>query len=267
METKITTELIVLNDGGDFGGQYQSQYVVKFFADGKQIGKNEDVLAGVEGWAMGAFLAPGAHQDIDGSGLALWGDSQPGGWRCADGDGAVSGKPQLQKETYWGKCHPFEPITIFGGAGFLDIEICPTDIPEWESICNRLHDYDTIEEESGYAPEDYDTIYEQAEKIRDEVRQALEDALESTLDGSHYPKLPSDEDMYDELEELDELEDLPIRSGNYLGCGPVVAWMRNGEYHAIPHPDEQEIRGIIQDITPDIVQAIQKSLDLERMYS
>lgn len=44
-------------------------------------------------WKLATFLERGASADIDGSGLQLWGNSQPGGWRCLDGDSASTGKP------------------------------------------------------------------------------------------------------------------------------------------------------------------------------
>jgi hypothetical protein len=43
------------------------------------------------GWRLCGYLARGAHADLDGSGLANWGSSQPGGWTCCDGDGQTSG--------------------------------------------------------------------------------------------------------------------------------------------------------------------------------
>lgn len=42
-------------------------------------------------WTIG-FLAAGASQDIDGSGLSLWGSSQPGGWRAVHGGSGEDGR-------------------------------------------------------------------------------------------------------------------------------------------------------------------------------
>lgn len=47
----------------------------------------------LECWKLATFLECGAHQDIDGSGLQLWGDAQPGGWRCLDSDSQDRGNP------------------------------------------------------------------------------------------------------------------------------------------------------------------------------
>lgn len=47
-------------------------------------------------WKLATWLAAGAHQDIDGSGLANWGSSQPGGWRSLDSDSQSHGKPTVE---------------------------------------------------------------------------------------------------------------------------------------------------------------------------
>jgi hypothetical protein len=45
------------------------------------------------GWAICGWLPVGAHADLDGSGLACWGSSQPGGWSSCGGDGQSNGTP------------------------------------------------------------------------------------------------------------------------------------------------------------------------------
>lgn len=50
-------------------------------------------------WKLATFLARGASQDIDGSGLENWGDSQPGGWRSLDFDSQCLGKPQVKESS------------------------------------------------------------------------------------------------------------------------------------------------------------------------
>ncbi len=57
-----------------------------------QISVGDDVYE-VRCWKIATFLERGADQDIDGSGLKLYGNSQPGGWRCLDSDGQSRGNP------------------------------------------------------------------------------------------------------------------------------------------------------------------------------
>lgn len=52
-----------------------------------------------KGWWLVGWLAPGANGDLDGSGLALWGDSQSGGWRVLDDDGQMSGLVYVREWT------------------------------------------------------------------------------------------------------------------------------------------------------------------------
>ena len=47
----------------------------------------------IECWKLATFLERGADQDLDGSGLELLGNSQPGGWRCLNSDGQARGNP------------------------------------------------------------------------------------------------------------------------------------------------------------------------------
>lgn len=50
-------------------------------------------------WKLATFLARGASQDIDGSGLQNWGSSQPGGWRVLDWDSQERGIPTVEAPT------------------------------------------------------------------------------------------------------------------------------------------------------------------------
>lgn len=57
----------------------------------------EALCEGLVCWLVG-HLATGASQDIDGSGLALWGSSQVGGWRsthCGAGPDATDGRREI----------------------------------------------------------------------------------------------------------------------------------------------------------------------------
>lgn len=50
----------------------------------------------LECWKLASFLEAGASCNLDGSGLALYGNSQPGGWVCLDSDGADTGAPRAR---------------------------------------------------------------------------------------------------------------------------------------------------------------------------
>ena len=254
MNTNITATLEITDEGSEYGGQYQSTYTVRLFADGKQIGKNGDVIADAEGWAIGAWLAPGAHQDIDGSGLALWGDSQPGGWRTADGDGASTGIPRVTSDGAWVKSEPYDPIIVTGGEGCLDVQIIPDDIPEWKDACDNLKNNEDNDD-------NYQSLYDTAYDVRQEVCGAIEEALEQVLDGSHHPCEPQIEDIFNELDEIRDLEDINIRVGNYLGCGPVLAWKSETVYYYEPHPTEHDIETALDSVKPNIIKIIKSHLE------
>lgn len=255
MNTNITATLEITDEGSEYGGQYQSAYIVRLFADGKQIGKNGDVIAGAEGWAIGAWLAPGAHQDIDGSGLELWGDSQPGGWRTADGDGANTGTPRVNSDGAWVKSEPYEPINIDSGEGCLDVQIIPDDIPEWKDACDNLKNNEDNDD-------NYQSLYDTAYDVRQEVCDAIEEAIEQVLDGSHRPSEPNQEDVYNELTEITgRVDGIDIRVGNYLGCGPVLAWEIDNVYYYEPHPTEHDIETALDSVKPNIIKIIKNQLE------
>ena len=68
-------------------------------------------------WKLATFLERGASQDIDGSGLALWGDSQPGGWRVLDFDSQGKGKPSVDESTEEGY------VTVWNDSETIEIQI------------------------------------------------------------------------------------------------------------------------------------------------
>ena len=85
-------------------------------------------------WGHCGWLAPGANADMDGSGLAVWGDSQTGGWRVCDGDGAYDGRPRVIADRS-PSCDT--PITV--GADHLDTrEVTPGMVPEWAAALAAL---------------------------------------------------------------------------------------------------------------------------------
>jgi len=71
----------------DLGENYTSTVV--------EVTMGDTALCSARRWWFVGLLAPGAHADLDGRGLALWGASQPGGWRCLDQDGDAYGLADL----------------------------------------------------------------------------------------------------------------------------------------------------------------------------
>jgi hypothetical protein len=196
--------------------------MIRLYADGRQIGRVGDQVAAVEGWAIGAWLAPGAHQDILGSALALWGDSQPGGWSAAHGDGAVTGRPRVATGPY-DRAEAGDPIIVHGGEGMLDIEILPADIPEWSAAVAGLERVTAANEKD---PDDelmaiaWSATDRVASEIREAVAEAIGDAIDSVVDDG-LPEEPTADDVLAYLcgQDQDGLE-----WGDYLGAGPVIAW-------------------------------------------
>jgi hypothetical protein len=96
-------------------------------------------LGSVRGWRFCGHLKPGAHADIDGSGIALWGDSQPGGWRVLDSDGEFCGLPRCRVDWVG------ETLTVVSGdnlGGVLEIRWSDLGCTEGEveHVADRLSD-------------------------------------------------------------------------------------------------------------------------------
>jgi hypothetical protein len=68
---------------------------------------NGEKLCETHYWRLASWLAPKAHADLDGSGLALWGDAQPGGWRVCDSDGQSRGNEELERAILRALCERF----------------------------------------------------------------------------------------------------------------------------------------------------------------
>lgn len=164
----------------------------------------------VPAWAHCGWLAPGAHADLDGSGLAVWGDSQPGGWSVCDGDGAYSGRVRVIDDR---DPEPADPITV--GADHLgSVEIEPEIVPEWAAALAAV----------AAAPEDSDERSEredEASDVREEIVEAIKAALDRVLIDVDPPTA---EEVWDALGSRAEVDGAPrVRVGRWLGC-PLVAW-------------------------------------------
>lgn len=169
----------------------------------------------IECWGHCGWLAPGAHEDLDGSGLTCWGDAQPGGWRVCDGDGAHTGRPRVEDDR---SPEPSDPITI-AAAHLAGAEITPEMVPEWAAAIAAL----------AATPEEDDERWEVARVAADAAREAVVAAVESALDrvSCDCPE-PTADEVWEALGRSAEVDGAEcVRAGRWIGC-PLVAW-RVGE--------------------------------------
>lgn len=165
-------------------------------------------------WGHCGWLAPGASADLDGSGLSLWGDSQPGGWSVCDGDGAYDGRPRVIADRS-PECG--DPISV--GATPLDsVEVTPDMVPEWAAALAALAA--TPEDAEEWADRESD-----AADVREAVAEAIEAALEDI--SADCPE-PTAAEVWEALGRSSEVDGADcVRAGRWIGC-PLVAW-RDGE--------------------------------------
>lgn len=158
----------------------------------------------VSGWHLCGWLARGASADLDGSGLDLWGDSQPGGWSVCDGDGAVSGRPAVRYEAGSHR-DPLPSIAIESGEGGDDYRLHPADLGlAWPA-------------DDGADDEQYDDLVAAAEAAMQQAAEALRAAIDGAIPDA--PDAPDAADVFADLSALPGWgEDCPVRFGRYLGC-------------------------------------------------
>lgn len=179
-------------------------------------------------WAHVGWLVPGANADLDGSGLALWGSSQPGGWSVCDGDGQTSGRPTCDG-TSGDEC---DPLTV--GTDQFTAEITPDMVPEWADAVAALATLEDSDDDSDEIADAIDVARSDVLAIRSAVANAIGEALD---DYSVDVPEPDAADVYDYLDPIDAIPDASVRFGNYRGCGPVVAWIDADGDHCIDfHP-------------------------------
>jgi len=186
-----------------------------------------------EGWVFCGWLPPGAHADLDGSGLTLWGDSQPGGWRCLDGDGQESGRPSVHER--WYRPDADEKILVGPTTGGVDVEVEPGMVPAWAQA---------LAEAEAAAGDARDTALERAVEIRAQLIKRIEAALEGMSTPDVEP--PDARMVWDELDSLEAAPDL--HGGNWRGAGPCSAWLgEDGEPQYRWCPDEDDIAYALRD--------------------
>jgi len=203
---KITTKIKAVAHHGGISepseGYGSVDYRVTLAAGDRQVD--------IDCWGHCGWLAPGASADIDGSGLAAWGDSQPGGWSVCDGDGAYDGRPRVIADRS-PACG--DPVCV--GATHLGTqEITPDMVPEWAAALAAL----------AATPEGADEWVDResaAADIRDAVAEAIEVALKDVA--ADCPE-PSAAEVWHALGRTAEVDGVDcVRVGSWIGC-PLVAW-------------------------------------------
>ena len=210
------------------------------------------VVHDLDGWYLCGWLAPRAHADLDGSALALWGDAQSGGWTMCDGDGTHSGLVRIDHE--YACTDGDASISVLGGEGGRGAEIIPSDVPEWQALivardrCDRCESHD-----------EWDRLNSLACGLRGQLRTAIAAAIDRAVGAMDVPEVDSEE-IYDDLPDLDGLEDLPIRAGNWRGAGVVLAWCAGGEYDYTYWPGAGDVPRALRAIGDDTAAIIAASI-------
>lgn len=199
----------------------------------------------VPAWCHCGWLAPGANADLDGSGLSLWGSSQPGGWRVVDGDGAYNGRVSVDSSTD----EDYDSLIVVSATHLTSVDITPDMIPEWKAAIEAAK---LCEESAGDDDDSHKDAYDTALSIREDIINRLTEVLE---DYSYECPEPDAETLYDSLNEIEGLEGLPVRFGDYKGAGPVLAWTDGEDYDMDYHPSEvpSRLRDLLADKLDEII--------------
>ena len=207
------------DDPESIGGGCYADWTVDLVVDG--------VEHSLGGWNVCGWLAPGASQDLDGSGLALWGNSQPGGWTTCDSDGSGRGYPKAD----------YEVTTEFDDG---DNEII-TIVITVSSSDNRN--------------ETYEFSFDGTESEAEALCEAISEALRGANPGCDEP---------DSEKVFDDIDDdafgfgayYPIRFGNWKDAGKVLAWKiegtTNDSYDHAFWPDAGDVSRAMRAVNDDI---------------
>jgi hypothetical protein len=192
----------------EMGGGLYSDYTVDL-----TIGEQTKTIGG---WMVCGWIQSGASADLDGSGLANWGSSQPGGWSCCDSDGATRGNLSVSHDDY--------SITIepgYGRAGKMVL-----------TIAGLL----------GLTPEEQSIITEHLE-LNDYLA-ALVHEIESVVESiDRGVSEPSDEEVWDELASGTEVVEDAVRVGSW-GDYPLVAVRYGDDYTSHQSGDDDWQRDV-----------------------
>jgi hypothetical protein len=203
----------------EVGGGLYSDYTVHLTIDGQThiIG----------GWVVCGWIQAGASQDLDGRGLANWGTSQRGGWRCCDSDGTVRGNPTVESADY--------SVTIrpgYGRPGSVDLTIADLlGLTEAEQTIIAEHlNLD-------------DPLAALAERI--------EDALSSADRGVSEP---DGEDVWDALSGGEEVVKDAVRVGKWGGYA-LVSVLHDGDYTTCHQTGDDDWQSAVRRAAADHAEA------------
>lgn len=229
----VSAEIFDFDDWKELGGGCYRDYTIML-----TIEDEETYNFFLPGWAVAGFLRPGSHMDIDGSGLEIWGDSQPGGWSVCDSDGTFNGRPRVMP-SHSDTIIQIEPGDNVGErVELLDVKM----IPEWNKICSS-HDKVIIRE------------YKEA------LEEVISKALENVNLGMVYEG-PEALDIFYDLEPIFDDFDAPVRFGNWNGAGPVIAWVDDdGDYQFRHWPNENDVHKVVKDVSSRIEREILERID------
>lgn len=237
--TTISAEVTDVWSPDEMGGGCYADHTVRIAVGEKTLD--------VTGWVCCGWLTPGANQNLDGSGLANWGDSQPGGWSVCDGDGASTGRVRTSDPR---QPDAFSAIVV-GADNNESVSVWPADVPEWDAAVTAARAAGESEEATMDA---YDDLLALAAAIRKEVIDALDSALDDAYDAA--PDLapePDAETVWDSLDrhavaEADG-EDL-VRLGDWNGAGLCLAWRTEDGHDFAWHPTEDDVRNAVAGAAP-----------------
>jgi hypothetical protein len=178
------------------GGGLYSNYTTEL-----PVGTHTSIVGG---WMVCGWIAAGASADLDGSGLANWGSSQPGGWSCCDSDGACGGNPSVSSDDYG--------VTVTAGDGRTgDMKITIA------SLLGLTEAEQTIIEE-------HLILYRPLAALASEIRSALDEMSRGVSE-------PSADELWDEMSHDEVVEDR-VRVGSFGGYPVVVICNSDGDYTA-----------------------------------
>ena len=203
------------DDAESLGGGCYADWTVDLIVDG--------VEHNLGGWNVCGWLAPGASQDLDGSGLALWGSSQPGGWTSCDNDGSGRGYPKAD----------YDVRDNEDGTESIVITISSSD--------NRDETYEFT----------FDGTESEAEALCEAISAALREANPGCDE-------PDSETIFDDIDDdaFNFGSDYPIRFGDWHDAGRVLAWKVGDEYDHRYWPDAGDVSDAMRAVKDDIETAI-----------
>jgi len=232
---KITAKIENVGEIEEIGTSAYVNYDVALRIDGEEIGT-------VTGWLLVGWLAAGASGNLDGSGLDLWGDSQPGGWTQCDGDGESSGVPKADDGGY------DEPISV-ASANLDSLTLEPETFPAWAALID-------VVEAAESKSDTYDAFVvaeKAAQDMRNEICEQISEAISGC--GSPYVDEPESEAIWDDLPFDDELP-CGLRVGDYRACGVVMVWQDGDEYRHTYSVEEGDVERALDGLQASHVAAV-----------